>query len=43
MTLTLTLNKTKSDQIGDCIGELSRRRSEEELVCLEDLFIVKVL
>jgi hypothetical protein len=32
-----------ADQTGDGTGELSRRRSEEELVCLEDLFTVKVL
>jgi hypothetical protein len=33
----------KLDQTEDWIGELSRRRSEKELVCLEDLFAVKVL
>jgi hypothetical protein len=31
------------DQPGYWIGELSRQRSEKELVCLEDLFTVKVL
>jgi hypothetical protein len=31
------------DQTGHWIGELSRRTSEEELVCLEDLSTVKVL
>jgi hypothetical protein len=30
------------DQAGDCIAELNRRRSEEELACLKDIFPVKV-
>jgi hypothetical protein len=31
------------DQTEEWIGELSLRKSEKELVCLEDLFTVKVL